>query len=127
MHQWLAARKHHPLHLEFAEAGSMRLQISRRDFTYLTNPPDIAHHTSAVAAAMGQDHKNGKFVNLVGTAGGFTASLNLQSFGAHATTFSNTTTTWSARKRKPRERPRIGSIQAANAKRRGNRTAHCSR
>src|SRR5262249_46981008 len=60
MHQGLATGEYNPFHVELAKAGQVRLEIALGDLSNLPDPPDIAHHTAAVATIVRKDYQDRK-------------------------------------------------------------------
>ena len=55
---WLAAGKDDPLDSQFSDRTQLLFKIRRRDLSRLTNPPDIAHHTAAVALIVWKNYQH---------------------------------------------------------------------
>src|SRR5262249_15235652 len=60
MHQWFPTREDNPLHLQFPKTGKVRFEVTLRNFSCLSNSPDITHHATTITAAMRKDNQDGK-------------------------------------------------------------------
>src|SRR5262249_31791226 len=60
MHQRFPTREDNPLHLQFAKASEVKLEVLLRNFSCLPNSPDIAHHATTIAAAVRKNDQDGK-------------------------------------------------------------------
>ena len=92
-HQGLAAGEDHPAHAQLTQASKVRLQVGGGDLTNLANPPDVAHHAAAVAAAMGKEHQDGQFADVMRRECGGRIGPGRKRGGAHVSDLSSTSTT----------------------------------
>ena len=58
VHERLAAGKHDPAHAQSLYVARMAPQVIHTDFPHGVDFPDVAHHTAAIAAAVGLQHKD---------------------------------------------------------------------